>query len=322
MSNRGGECVGLRVIDLEVGQPVRSTFMAKYRQLLSFASKPGQYLTFMLFDRTGEIKAVVWDNGEKVYHSFEDGDVVRVEGYVTEYRGTPQITVETLHKCDRSEYDMSLFLPCTTKDVDDLLQQLKDKVTAFTNTYLKRLVLDLLEGPEFAAAYTKAPAAKAIHHAYIGGLIEHTVNVVSLCEAIARLYPAIDGELLVTGAIFHDIGKVVEYTYDGPFDLSDEGKLIGHLIIGERMLADAMDRIPGFPRSLALKLRHMILSHHGKLEWGSPKRPKTLEAIALHLADNMDGEMAQFVEVVAESCDIEGNWSNYSRRLERQLYLG
>ncbi len=135
------------------------------------------------------------------------------------------------------------------------------------------------------------------------------------------LYPVIDTELLVAAAILHDIGKVVEYTYDGPFDLSDEGKLIGHVVIGERMVAQAVEEIPDFPQSLALKLRHMILSHHGKLEWGSPKRPKTLEAIALHLADYLDASVAQFAEVVEECSNVEGKWSPYNRRLERQLYL-
>ncbi len=321
MLNRDTECRRQRVADLEVGQAVRSVFMTKSKQLLDFSSKPGHYLTFTLFDRTGEIKAIVWDDGEGVYNSFEDGDVVRVQGHVSEYKGAPQITVETVHKCTRGDYELSLFLPRTKKDVDELLHQLKSKSRAFTNPYLQRLVLGFLEDPQFAAAYVQAPAAKSIHHAVIGGLIEHSANVVSLCETVPMLYPIIDTELLVTAAILHDIGKVVEYTYDGPFDLSDEGKLIGHVIIGERMVAEAIEGIPDFPQSLALKLRHMILSHHGKLEWGSPKRPKTLEAIALHLADYLDASIAQFAEVVEESSNVEGKWSSYNRRLERQIYL-
>ncbi|NLB72934.1 MAG: HD domain-containing protein [Firmicutes bacterium] len=321
MSNRDAECIRQRVADLEVGQAARSIFMAKSKQLLDFSSKPGRYLTLTLFDRTGEIKAIVWDGGEGVYNSFEDGDVVRIEGHVSEYKGTPQITIETIHKCSRGDFELSLFLPRTKKDVDELLHRLKSKSKAFTNTYLERLVLGFLEDPEFAAAYVQAPAAKSIHHAVIGGLIEHSSNVVSLCEAVPMLYPIIDTELLVAGAILHDIGKVVEYTYNGPFDLSDEGKLIGHVVIGERMVAQAIEGIADFPQSLALKLRHMILSHHGKLEWGSPKRPKTLEAIALHLADYFDACVAQFTEVVEESSNLEGKWSPYNRRLERQLYL-
>lgn len=321
MSNEDTECKGQRVVDLEIGQAVRSIFMAKSKQLSGFVSKPGCYLSFMLFDRTGEIKAIVWDDSEEVYNSFENGDVVYVEGHVTEYRGLPQITVETVHKCRRDDYDLSLFLPRTRQDVDRLLQRLTGKTKAFTNAYLKELILGFLEDPKFAAAYVQAPAAKSIHHAVIGGLIEHTANVVALCETVPRLYPLIDNELLIAGAILHDIGKVVEYTYDGPFDLSDEGKLIGHVVIGERMVAQAIEQIPGFPQTLALKLRHMILSHHGKLEWGSPKRPKTLEAVALHLADYLDASIAQFAEIVEVSTDVEGNWSSYNKRLERQIYL-
>jgi 3'-5' exoribonuclease len=321
MPSKYVEGKGQRVADLETGQTVRSVFMAKSKQLSGFVSKPGRYLTFMLFDRTGEIKAIVWDNGEGVYNSFEDGDVVYVEGHITEYKGLPQITVETVHKCRHADYDLSLFLPHTRQDVDELLQRLTEKTKTFTNAYLKNLVLKFLEDPKFAVVYTQAPAAKSIHHAVIGGLIEHTANVVALCETVPRLYPLIDTELLITGAILHDIGKVVEYTYDGPFDLSDEGKLIGHVVIGERMVSQAIEGIPDFPQSLALKLRHMILSHHGKLEWGSPKRPKTLEAIALQLADYLDASIAQFAEIVEDSSDVEGNWSPYNKRLERQIYL-
>ncbi|HXL03429.1 MAG TPA: HD domain-containing protein [Bacillota bacterium] len=321
MPSKDTECKGQRVADLETGQAVRSVFMAKSKQLADFASKPGRYLTFMLFDRTGEIKAIVWDGSESAYNSFEDGDVVYVEGHVTEYRGIPQITVETVHKCRRADYDLSLFLPHTRQDVDRLLRLFTEKANAFTNAYLKNLVLTFLEDSKFAAAYIQAPAAKSIHHAVIGGLIEHTANVVTLCEVVPRLYPLIDTELLIAGAMLHDIGKVVEYTYEGPFDLSDEGKLIGHVVIGERMVSQAIEGIPNFPQSLALKLRHMILSHHGKLEWGSPKRPKTLEAIALHLADYLDASIAQFAEIVEGSSDVEGNWSSYNKRLERQIYL-
>ncbi|NLS44957.1 MAG: HD domain-containing protein [Firmicutes bacterium] len=311
-----------RITDLEQGQPVNSIFMAKSKQLSTFASRPGYYLTLVLFDRTGEIRAILWDDGENVYNSFQDGDVVCVKGFVGEYRGTPQITIETLHKCTHMEYDLSLFLPRTTKNVEELLNQLIIKVEGFSNTYLKKLVLTFLEDPKFAAAYIQAPAAKTIHHAVIGGLIEHTVNVVALCETISRLYPVIDNELLITGAILHDIGKLMEYKYDGPFDLSDEGKLIGHIVIGERMIAQAVHGIPGFPNDLSLKIRHMILSHHGKLEWGSPKRPKTLEAIVLHLADYSDAFVAQFVDIVEDNKDTDGNWSVYNKRLDRQIYLG
>lgn len=321
MLNGNTESQGQRVAYLQKGQTVRSVFMAKSKQLLDFQSKSGRYLTFALLDKTGEIKAIVWDDGEGVYSSFEDGDVVYIEGNVGEYKGTPQIIVETLRKCNRGDYDLSLFLPHTKKDTNALFQELRGKAQAFTNVYLRELILEFLDDPEFAAAYTQAPAAKSIHHAVIGGLIEHTVNVAALCEVIHKLYSEIDRELLLSGAILHDIGKIVEYTYDGPFDLSDEGKLIGHVIIGERMVAEAIRGITGFPRVLALKLRHMILSHHGKLEWGSPKRPKTLEACALHLADYADASVAQFAEIVEDSHDAEDHWSSYQKRLERQIYL-
>ncbi len=321
MSDRDPDFRGQRVAELQVGQAVRSVFMAKYKQLSDFASKPGRYLTLTLFDKTGEIKAIVWDDGDGTYSIFEDGDVVRVEGHVTEYRGTPQITVEALHKCTRADYDLSLFLPRTKEDVTRLLYELQGRAEAFTNVCLRQLVLEFLDNPEFAGAFVQAPAAKSIHHAVLGGLIEHTANVVMLCETMSQLYPVIDSELLVTGAILHDIGKIVEYTYDGPFDLSNEGKLVGHVIIGERMVAQAMEGILDFPQTLALKLRHMILSHHGKLEWGSPKRPKTLEAMALHLADYADASVAQFSEIVEESREAEGGWTSYHKRLERQIYL-
>lgn len=310
-----------RVADLRVGQPVRGVFMAKDKQLARFSSKPGRYLTFTLFDRTGEIKAVAWDEGENIYGSFEEGDIVLVEGSVTSFRRSLQVTIETLKKCRREDYTLSDFLPHTEKDVSALMANLRQVAASLVNSHLRRLLLAFLSSPEFAAAFMEAPAGKAVHHAVIGGLIEHTSNVVSLCESAARLYPAIDRELLIAGAILHDMGKTVEYTYDGPIDMSDEGKLIGHIVIGDHMLSERIAEIDGFPAELALQLRHMILSHHGQLEWGSPKRPKTIEACALHFADNLDASVAQFLQIIKSNADPNARWSAYEARLGRQVYL-
>lgn len=313
-----------RVAELRVGQPVRGVFMAKDRQLADFSSKPGRYLTFTLFDSTGEIRAVAWDDGETIYGSFEDGDIVSVEGSVTSFRRLPQITIETLRKCRREEYVLSDFLPHTTKDVHALMAGFRQLAGSLSHPHLRRLLLDFLDDPKFAAAFIDAPAAKTIHHAVIGGLVEHTANVVSICESVAGLYPDIDRDLLLAGAVLHDIGKTVEYTYTGPIDFSDEGKLVGHIVIGDHMLGERIGRIVGFPPELALRLRHMILSHHGELEWGSPKRPKTVEACALHYADNLDASVAQFSQIArsARSGSSAGaKWSQYDTRLGRQVYL-
>ncbi len=308
--------------DLRVGRPVRGVFMAKDRQLSEFSSKPGRYLTFTLFDRTGQIRAVAWDDGENIYNSFGDGDVVYVEGNVTTFRRLPQVIIETVSKRRREDYALADFLPHTDKDAHALMAGLRELASSLASPHLRSLLLAFFDDPAFAAAFTEAPAAKTIHHAVIGGLIEHTANVVSLCEAASRMYPALDRELLIAGAILHDVGKTVEYTYDGPIDLSDEGKLIGHIVIGDQMLRARIAELEGFPAELALHLRHMIISHHGQLEWGSPKRPKTIEACALHFADNLDANIAQFLQVIRSNADPNAKWSAYETRLGRQLYLG
>ncbi len=310
-----------RVADLREGDAVRGAFMARDKRLARFSSKPGRFLTFTISDASGAVKAVAWDDGEAIYGRFEEGDIVFVEGAVTSYRGAPQVTIETVRRCPEGEYDPSDFLPRTQCDVAALVANIRATVSSFSNPHLRRLILSFLDDPDFAAAFAQAPAAKSIHQAVIGGLAEHTSNVVSVCEAVSRLYPVIDREMLIAGAILHDIGKIAEYGFRGLIDRTDEGKLIGHIVIGDRMLCERIAQIEGFPRELGLQLRHMLLSHHGQLEWGSPKRPKTIEACALFHADLLDANVAHFSEVMRANPDPMARWSAYEEALRRQVYL-
>lgn len=305
--------------DLQPGTRVAGSFVLKGKQLDSFVSKEGSYLTCQLGDKTGEIKAILWDGGPQVYSQVEEGSPVWAEGQVGAYRGSPQIVLDTLRKALDGEYDPGDFLPTGKVDPEAIFEQIKEVVATIGNPHLQRLLRHILGNEEVATAIVQAPGAKGMHHAYLGGLIEHTWNVVRICEQMARIYP-LDRDLLLTGAILHDMGKLHEYVWDVAIDMSDEGRLLGHIVMADGMLCRAIDDLEGFPAELKLRLRHLLVSHHGQCEWGSPRRPKMPEACVLHQADLMDAEVFKFV-AAAKRSGTKG-WSPYDRTLNRMLYLG
>ncbi|HHV61753.1 MAG TPA: HD domain-containing protein [Firmicutes bacterium] len=311
----------LCVVDLRVGQVVRGPFMAKDKQLGDFSTKPGRFLLLTLADKTGEIRAVAWCNGEDLYSAFEDGDIVWIEGQVRTYKGNLQVNVNVLRRCERSLYDLADFLPRTKKDINTLLAKIREAAASSRDPFIWSLLFSFLEDDEWVELFTTAPAAKSVHHAYIGGLIEHTTNVLDICITMTRIYPIIDRDLLVAGAILHDIGKIWEYRYDGLIDITDEGRLIGHIVLGEMMLVDRIRTIEGFPVELAMRLRHMILSHHGEYEFGSPRRPKFIEACVLHYADNLDAQSARFAQITQSALAAGARWSAYDSILGRPIYV-
>lgn len=310
------------IAQIAEGDVVDSHFLVTSCQLEPFKSKPGQYLVLTLSDKTGEIRAVAWDKAYEFYQMAREDDVVRVFGTVKEYCGNLQFVIESLTVCEEGEYDLSDLVPYVDKDINELKKTLFKHVERISNPFLRQLLNYFFDDTRWMKEFEKAPGGKRIHHGYLGGLLEHTVEVVELCEAVSALFPVINRDLLICGAVLHDIGKIDEYSYARRIDMTDEGRLLGHIIMGERSVTKAIESIPNFPRDLEMSIRHMIISHHGELEWGSPKRPKTIEACVLHHVDNLDAKVNQFAQIILNSSNHDGHWSSYEASLGRCIYIG
>jgi 3'-5' exoribonuclease len=251
-----------------------------------------------------------------------DGDIVKAQAVLGAYNGAPQLTVSRLRKATADEITPEDYLPRSDRDPAVLLSELEAAAEGIRQPHLRRLLQDLLADPVTRTALTSAPAAKAIHHAVLGGLLEHTVSVVGLCRLLADYYPPVNRDLLVAGAILHDLGKIRELCWDRVFEYTDVGRLLGHITLGVLLVEERIRAIPDFPADLANSLLHCILSHHGELEWGSPKRPKTLEAIVLHYAENLDGKINSFLNFSQRYPDPQHpGWTQFNKALDRYLYF-
>ncbi|MBO8128198.1 MAG: HD domain-containing protein [Peptococcaceae bacterium] len=307
------------VSDIKEGHQVQSSFQIARKELQSFKSKPGMYVSLVLRDCTGEIDARVWDDGENVFNRFQVGDVVVITGEAVSYKGQLQININTIVP-EEGEILPEHYLPVTVEDRAQLLQEIHDAIDLITDPYLKELLQSFFSDAEFVAAFRAAPAAKQNHQAYLGGLLEHTVNVLRLARAVSSVYTILNSDLMIAGAILHDIGKIKEYQYDTLIDFTDEGRLLGHIILGVEMISRRMDQMASFPAELRLKLLHIVASHHGQYEWQSPKRPKVIEACALHYCDLLDSQMYQFTRAITSS-ENGATWSEWLRSLDRMVYL-
>ncbi|MBM4425567.1 MAG: HD domain-containing protein [Chloroflexi bacterium] len=313
---------GPYVRELKPGERITGFFLVRYKQLESFRDRTrGQFLTLMLSDRTGSVLARVWEGAPELAETFEQGSTVKVQGDVEMYMDRAQIIVQKLRPANADEYDLRDFQPTTEKSIDELTEVVRRAVDRIQDPHLAALVRRFYHDPAFLRLFTRAPAARRVHHAYIGGLLEHTAEVLALCGTVLALYPEIDSELLMTGALLHDIGKVREYDWQADIEYTDEGQLIGHITIGDEMVSAAIAALPGFPEELAMRVRHMILSHHGRYEWGSPRRPQTLEAMALHQIEELDAQVNRFRGLLANRPEGEP-WTPYDRLLGRSLYAG
>ena len=310
------------IANLLDGQPVTSYFLAKQIQVRQ--RRTGEpYLSLVLVDRTGEVPAVMWEGVDESVRSLSDGDIVKIQGVLGSYHGEPQLTVTRARKANAEEVSPDDYLPRSDSDPTVMLAALDQAVEGIGEPHLRQLLLEFLADPPTRAAVAAAPAAKAIHHAVLGGLLEHTVSVVGLCRLLADYYPTVNRDLLVTAAILHDVGKIKELTWDRVFDYTDPGRLLGHITLGALMVEERIRAIPDFPAVLATSLLHCILSHHGELEWGSPKRPKTLEAIVLHYAENLDGKVNSFLSFAKRFPDTQHpGWTIFNKALDRYLYFG
>jgi 3'-5' exoribonuclease len=277
------------------------------------------YFALTLSDRTGQMEARMWETAEA--GEFASGDVVKVRGLVCRYREFLQLNVEKIRKANPDEVDLGDYVPRTERDIDELWGELNGYVESFIDPYLKALLRSFLDDPETASALREAPAAKSMHHAWIGGLLEHIVSLLGIADLAAKHYN-VHRDLLLTGVVLHDIGKLQELRWGTSFDYTIEGQLIGHIAIGVSLIDRKIDAIPGFPPGLRVLVQHMVLSHHGKYEFGSPKLPMTPEAVLLHYLDDMDAKMqtlrSEFARHVTAGRD-PGEVTDWVRSLERPL---
>lgn len=312
----------LFVADLIEGEPVTSFFLAKQVQVRQRRSGE-PYLSLLLADRTGEVAAVMWEGVEEAGKELNEGDIVKVQGLLGTYQRERQLTITRLRRASPEEIALEDYLPRSAQDPAALLTMLRGVVDGMREPHLQGLLCDLLADAAFLPAFTAAPAAKSIHHAVLGGLLEHTVSVVGLCRLLAEYYPALDRDLLLAAAMLHDVGKVRELTWDRVFDYTDAGRLLGHITLGALLVEERIRAIADFPEALAQQLLHCILSHHGELEWGSPRRPKTLEALVLHYAEDLDGKVNAFLGFAQSHPDPQHpGWTQFNKALDRHLYFG
>ncbi len=303
-------------------QPSITIFAAVCGKQVRSKKDGSAFLSLRLGDRSGQCDGVMWENFEECMRCFECGDVVKVKAKVSRYGSKLQLVIELIRRANDEEFEISDYAPHTTLDIDMLWARLNEYVDSFTDPHLKLLMESFLTDAEVAASLRAAPAAKSLHHAWIGGLLEHIVSLLGICDMAARHYPEIQRDLLLTGAMLHDIGKLQELRWGMSFDYTLEGQMLGHITLGINMIEQRIAAIPNFPRRLRLLVEHLVLSHHGRYEYGSPKLPMTPEALLLNFLDDLDAKMhtarAEFArsEAVGKAPDEMTDWV---RSLERPL---
>lgn len=306
------------VRDLQPNQIVTSVFLVQSKDVRQ--KKSGEpYLSLMLGDRTGDVEAKMWDNVAEVLQTFEREDFIRIKGLFQIFQNRPQITIHKLIRVDDAEVKFSDFYPASERDPEEMFAELRGIIASMGNAHIRGLLDSIFADERIARAYRTAPAAKQIHHAFLGGLIEHVLSLCALARVTAAHYKNIDTDLLLAGVILHDLGKIDELTYDRGFGYSTEGQLLGHIVIGYRMIEEKMSGLPEFPPKLRMLLQHMILSHHGELEYGSPKVPLFPEALLLHHLDNLDSKMECMRSIVDRDRLVDGCWTSYNPSIERAV---
>ena len=308
------------VHELEPGQSFTSFFAVRKKEVKEYDGKP--FLLLELGDKTGRIEAVIWEHFSEIGKGFQKGDVVKIKGTVITYRERPQINVQKIRKAEPSEYEVSDFLPESERNRTAMYRRLLEKAEGVKHDLLRALLERCFKDEAISAKLLEAPGGKLWHHVYLGGLLEHTLGVTAICERASELYELVDRDLLVTGALLHDIGKTVEYEWSTFFDFSDVGRLEGHVVLGERIVRRKMETIEGFPPELWKRLSHMLLSHQGRREFGSPVVPMTLEAVLLYYADELDSKAGAFIRVIEKEGGEGKTWSSWVHLIERFIYLG
>jgi 3'-5' exoribonuclease len=313
------------VSELQVNSDSTGVYLVQAKDVRQ--KKTGEpYLSLTLADRSGELDAKMWDNVEEVLDAFDRDDFVKARGRLQLFQNKPQLTIHKLQKVEEREVDLADFFPASARNLDEMWAELRAVVNGFSQPHLQGLLNALLDDPEIARRLRVAPAAKSIHHAWIGGLIEHVLSLCGLARMAAAHYGDVDLDLLLTGVVLHDLGKIYELTYERSFGYSTEGQLLGHMMIALRLVDEKLRAFPEFPAKLRTLVEHMIISHHGELEYGSSKTPMFLEAMLLHHLDNLDSKVELMRQAVKRDRSVTGVWTSYLPSLERmvlkkELYL-
>src|ERR1035437_2714190 len=305
------------VSSLQDGQTVTSHFLVCVKEIR--ATREGKsYLRLELGDATGRVEARMWDRFEKSAAGFERDDFVKVQARVESYRNKLQLMIDKIRRAEESEVVPADFFPHTKEDVERLYARLIEIVAMVGNPWLRKLLDSVVLDPDLVPKWKRAPAAKVMHHAYFGGLLEHVISLCGLCLVVLAHYPEANRDLLLTGAVLHDVGKLEELSYERSLGYTDEGQLLGHILIEYELISRKIAAIEGFPDTLKVLVQHMLIAHHGQYEFGSPKLPMFREALMLHYLDDLDSKMAA-VRSSLDSDTGEGNWTAYSGALERRI---
>lgn len=307
--------------ELREGSNVDSIYLCIHKALL-FGKNNKAYVNMKLLDRSGQIETRIWDKAELLSQNFEKNDYVRVKGKVVLYQDHLQLNVFEIQRVEDAQVNPADFLPASKQDIPKMYQELLRICREdMKNPWVQKLILGILEDPKYSRDFQRAPAAKTNHHAWVGGLLEHVLGLCKLAKAVLPFYPMIDRDLVLAGLIMHDFGKIEELESERAFEYTDKGRLIGHLITSVEILIRKAAQIPDFPEKVLQHIEHIVLSHHGRLEYGSPKRPKTLEAIVVHHLDDMDSKIQGFLDLVAREGEGDAAWTSHNNRLfERPLY--
>ena len=303
---------------LREGERINEIYLCKSKQAaLTKSGKP--YDNVLLQDKTGTLDAKIWDPGSVGIDEFDALDYVAVTGDVTSFQGNLQLSIKRVRKVGEGEYEPENYLPVSDKDIDEMYQEMMGYIASVKNPYLSKLLHTFFDDAAFAKAFKFHSAAKSVHHGFVGGLLEHTVSVTRNCNYFAQNYPFLNRDLLLTAAMFHDIGKLKELSTFPANDYTDAGQLLGHIMIGAEWIGEKIREIDGFPEVLSNELKHCILAHHGELEYGSPKKPALVEALALSFADNLDAKMETVREVLAGVPENNLQWQGFNRLLDTNI---
>jgi len=309
----------MKYIDsLKDGMHISEVYLCKAKQV-SLTKTGKEYGSLILQDKTGTVDAKIWDLRSPGVGNFEIMDYVCVDADVIVFMCSNQLNIKRIRKADEGEYVPADYLPVSSKNIDQMYKEFINLIASIKNPYLRKLLESyFVEDADFAKTFRFHSAAKSVHHGFVGGLLEHTLSVAKLCDYFSGTYPMLNRDLLITAAMFHDLGKTKELSAFPENDYTDDGQLLGHIIIGTEMIGQRIQTIPGFPPKLAAELKHCILAHHGELEYGSPKKPAILEALALSFADNTDAKMETMMEVLQGAGENQG-WIGYNRLLETNI---
>jgi len=298
---------------------VETVFLVRDRiQAMARNGKP--YMTLKLMDNTGEIEARVWDRVDEFARLFDKNDFLHVSGRGNLYMGKMQLVVQQLRKVSEEDVDLADFLPVSKRSFTEMREELDQLLASMSDGPMRKLMGAFFNDSEFFRLYSRAPAAKGMHHVFIGGLLEHSLAVAALACDVAQRYAQVDRDLLIAGALMHDVGKTAELSYERSFDYTDEGKLVGHIVMGVEMIEERSRTIPDFPRQQVMMLKHLLLSHHGQYEYGSPKRPKVLEAVILNFIDDLDSKINGIQTHIDKEPERTGDWTGYHRLYDRYFY--